>query len=53
MLTLLLSAAAIKATAAVITKATVITLAKKAVIGYAVNKTLDKTIDTIKKSNNK
>ena len=40
------------ATAAVITKATVITLAKQAAVSYAVNKTLDKPIDTIKKSNN-
>ena len=53
MLTFLLSAAALKATAAVITKATVITLAKKAAISYAVNKTLDKTIDAIKKGNEK
>ncbi len=37
------------ATAAVITKATVVTLVKKAAISYAVNK----TIDTIKKSKEK
>ena len=41
MFTLLFTAAALKATAAVITKATVVSLAKKAAISYAVNKTID------------
>ena len=49
MFTLLFATAALKATAAVITKATVVSLAKQAAVNYAVKK----TIDTIRKEGKK
>ena len=48
MFTLLFTAAALKATAAVITKVTVVSLAKQAAVSYAVSKTIDTVKNKIK-----